>query len=87
MALSFPNSSRSYDATRQAVRFWGYDRAMETSFFVMADALRRLSPSTLVDDADLLRTFDLNRDLICTTAARVFARGKKGSYDLVAADF
>ena len=25
MALSFPNQSRSYDLTRRAVRFWGYD--------------------------------------------------------------
>src|SRR3954449_9098196 len=28
------------DSTRHAVRFWGYDSAMETSFFVLADALR-----------------------------------------------
>jgi hypothetical protein len=32
MALSFPNRSRYYDATRDAIRFWGYDNAMETSF-------------------------------------------------------
>jgi|GEM_PF-3111735 len=25
MAITFPNLSRSYDATRRAVRFWGYD--------------------------------------------------------------
>ena len=37
MAISFPNRSRSYDATRQAVHFWGYDRSMESSFFVTAD--------------------------------------------------
>jgi hypothetical protein len=29
MALDFPNPSRSYDATLQAVRFWGHDGAME----------------------------------------------------------
>ena len=34
MALNFPNASRSYDSTRHAVRFWGYDSTMETSFFV-----------------------------------------------------
>jgi hypothetical protein len=27
MAISFPNRSRSYDATRRAVRFWGHDRS------------------------------------------------------------
>ena len=41
MALSFPNQSRSFDATRCAVRFWGHDSAMEASFFVTDDALRR----------------------------------------------
>ena len=39
MALSFPNKSRAFDATRRAVRFWGYDSAMEVAFFVTEDAL------------------------------------------------
>jgi len=39
MAINFPNSSRSYDVTRHAVRFCGYDRSMESSFFIMVDAL------------------------------------------------
>ena len=43
MSLTFPNPSRSYDATRRAVRFWGYDSSMEASFFVSADALKTLS--------------------------------------------
>jgi hypothetical protein len=87
MTLSFPNHSRSYDSTRHAVRFWGYDSAMETSFFVTVEALRKLNPDTSFDEADLLNAFDSNRDLICATAARVYKRGNKGSYDLVAADF
>ena len=33
------------------------------------------------------RAFDSNRDLICRRAAKVYARGRKGSYDLVGADF
>ena len=40
--LSFPNQSRFYDATRRAVRFWGHDSAMEASFFVNEDALKRV---------------------------------------------
>jgi hypothetical protein len=44
MTLSFPNQSRFYDATRRAVRFWGHDSAMEASFFVNADALKRIKP-------------------------------------------
>ncbi len=87
MTVSFPNLSRSYDAPRHAVRFWGYDRTMETSFYVSADALRRLQPGVeSVADA-LLRAFDSNRDLICVAAAKAFARGGKGSYDLIASDF
>ena len=87
MALNFPNRSRSYDATRRAVRFWGYDRAMESSFFVTEEALKRIQPAMRIDEAGLLRVFDSNRELIYATAAKVYARGHKGSYDLVSADF
>ncbi len=86
MTISFPNSSRSYDATRQAVRFWGYDRSMESSFFVTVDALRRLQPNLSFDADDLLRAFDVNRERTHAIAARVYARGRRGSYDLLAAD-
>ena len=84
--ISFPNSSRSYDVTRQAVRFWGYDRSMESSFIVTVDALRRLQPNLSFDANDLLRAFDVNRERIHAIAARVYARGRRGSYDLLAAD-
>jgi len=87
MALSFPNKSRAFDATRRAVRFWGYDSAMEVAFFVTEDALKRVQPHMQSDEAGLLRAFDSNRDLICATAAKVYARGRKGSYDLVGSDF
>jgi hypothetical protein len=39
------------------------------------------------DEAGLLRAFDSNRDLICRRAAKIYARGRKGSYDLVGANF
>jgi hypothetical protein len=87
MALSFPNSSRSYDVTRQAVRFWGNDSAMETSFYITADALNRIQPGIAVDQPGTLQVFDNNRPLIYAAAARVYARGHRGSYDLVRADF
>lgn len=86
MAISFPNDSRSYDATRQAVRFWGYDRSMESSFFVTADALNRIQPNLRLDAVDLLRAFDINRERIYAIAAKVYARGRRGSYELCAAD-
>ena len=87
MGLSFPNQSRAYDATRRAVRFWGHDSAMEASFFVTEDALRHLQPGIRFEEAELLGAFDANRDLIYAVAAAVYARGRKGSYDLVGADF
>ena len=87
MALSFPNQSRSFDATRCAVRFWGHDSAMEASFFVTDDALQRITPSMRFDEDGLLGAFDQNRKLIYATAEKVYRRGRKGSYELVAADF
>jgi hypothetical protein len=87
MPLTFPNNSRSYDATRRAVRFWGYNSAMEWSFFVTEDALKRVQPGMRFDEAGLLGAFDANRDLIYAAAARVFARGPRGSYDLTPNDF
>ena len=82
MAIIFPNPSRSYDATRRAVPFWGYDRSMESSFFIMADALRQMQPSLRSDPVDILRAFDVNRERVYTIAAKVYARGRRGSYDL-----
>jgi uncharacterized protein DUF1488 len=87
MSLGFPNLSRFYDATRRAVRFWGHDSAMEASFFMTEDALRRVQPDMVYDEEGFLRAFDLNRTAIYAAAARVYARGRKGSYDLGTADF
>jgi Protein of unknown function (DUF1488) len=87
MTLSFPNQSRFYDATRRAVRFWGNDSAMEASFFVDADALKKIEPKLQLDEVGLLGVFDSNRKLIYATAAKVYDRRRKGSYDLTAADF
>lgn len=87
MPLSFPNYSRSYDPTRAAIRFWGHDSAMEASFFVTTEALQRLQPDLRIDEASLLNAFDANRELICATASKVYSRGRRGSYDLLASDF
>ncbi|MCW2225732.1 hypothetical protein M2232_009264 [Bradyrhizobium japonicum] len=85
--IEFPNYSRSYDRTRRAVRFWGYDSALEASFFIEEEALRRLQPGAQPNESGLLNAFDSNRDVICATAARMYVRGSRGSYDLVAANF
>ena len=85
--IDFPNHSRSYDATRHAVRFWGYDSAIEASFFVTEQALARIEPGVPLDERGCLGAFDAHRDEICAAAARVYVRGSRGSYDLDAANF
>jgi Protein of unknown function (DUF1488) len=85
--VAFPNGSRSYDATRLAVRFWGYDQSMEVSFFVAEDVLRRLRSPTAAKYNDILEVFDAHRYRIYEVAATVYARGARGSYDLQANDF
>jgi hypothetical protein len=87
MALDFPNPSRSYDATLQAVRFWGHDGAMEASFLVNGDALQRVQPGMRLDEEGLLCAFDRHRHLIHAAAAKVYRRGRKALYELVLDDF
>jgi hypothetical protein len=60
---------------------------MEASFFVNEDALKLIQPNMPLDEAGLLRAFDLNRDLIYVTAKKVYGRGHRGSYNLIPADF
>ena len=84
--IKFPNQSRSYNRTTRAVHFWGSDSAIEASFFIEEDALKRLQPGAC-DEADFLDAFDPNRDVICATAARVYVRDSRSSYDLVASQF
>jgi uncharacterized protein DUF1488 len=85
--INFPNQSRVFDPTRRAVRFWGHDSAMEWSFFVTEDALKRLQPDVPSDEAGLLLAFDANRDLIYAAAMKAYKRDRKGSYELAAKDF
>jgi Protein of unknown function (DUF1488) len=86
MTINFPNRSRSYDATRRVVRFWGHDRSMESAFFLTADALQKLQRDLQFEENDVLRAFDKNRDRIYATATKVYGRGRRGSYDISAAD-
>jgi hypothetical protein len=60
---------------------------MEASFFVTEDALKRIQPDTRLDQAGLLDAFDAHRQRIYAVAAKVYARGRKGTYDLVSSDF
>ena len=85
--LAFPNQSRVYDPTRRAIRFWGHDSAMEWSFFVTEEALKRLQPKVDGNEASLLLAFDAHRPAIYAAATRVHKREQKGSYELAAQDF
>jgi hypothetical protein len=78
---------RFYDTARCAVRFWGHDGAMESSFFVAVDSLKQLQPAMRFNENSILAAFDLNRALIESVATKAYARSRKSSYDLVAADF
>jgi hypothetical protein len=60
---------------------------MEWSFFVTEDALKRLQPNLERDEASLLLAFDANRAAILAAAMKAYKRGRKGSYELVGADF
>ncbi len=87
MALNFPNGCRSYDERRNLIRFWGYDRTLEISFFVEASALHKLCPQTGNVEAEYLEAFDASRDRIQETARKVYSRTRKDAYLLAAADF
>lgn len=87
MTLNFPNRSRSYDARRGLIRFWGYDSALEISFFVEVSALYKLNPQTKNLEAGYLETFDAARDQIHGTARKVYSPTRRGPYLLAATDF
>jgi len=89
MKLSYPNPCRSFDASSRRVCFWGYDSTIEISFFVEADALKRLCPEMSGAEAGFLKAFDAVRNRIQEVADKVYARGGKRSYaySLAAEDF
>lgn len=85
MNLDFPNPSRSFDESSNRVRFWGYDRAIEVSFFVEVEALRQLRPELDVAEKGFLKAFDEARDRIHEVADKLYVRGgqSKGGYAYV----
>src|SRR3954468_17505877 len=73
-SVAFPNDSWSYDATRLAVRFWGYDQSIEVPFFIGADVLGALQPTMAAAPDGCLSAFDANWARIRTVAAKVYGR-------------
>lgn len=86
MTLNFLNPSRSYDATRNVVCFWGHESQFEVAFQIDADALNRISSDVRKDEASLLRAFDGNRGQIEKIAGRAFSRKRQGFYRLSLSD-
>ena len=88
MSLSFPNPSRTYDAPRRRIRFWGYDRSMEVTFFVEEDVVLKLCPKALNAEAGLLAAFDTVRERIYSVAKRMYApNSRRAFYVLAVYDF
>jgi hypothetical protein len=91
MKLIFPNPSRSFDESGNRVRFWGYDRTIEVSFFVEVAALKRLCPGLGSPETGFREAFDKARNRIYEVANEVYQRGGKAkgayTYVLSVADF
>ncbi|MFC1685189.1 DUF1488 domain-containing protein [Pseudomonadota bacterium] len=91
MRLHFPNPSRSFDESSSRVLFWGYDQAIEVSFFLETSALKRLCPEMSNFEAEFLKAFDTVRERIYEVADKVYGRGGGGkgtyAYVLAAEDF
>lgn len=82
MSLNFPNSSRSYDASRRCVNFWGYDNTREIVFAVNTSVISHLSPSAGSDEPALLAAFDRHREQILTLARGLYAGGPQNRYTI-----
>ncbi|AVA20773.1 DUF1488 domain-containing protein [Rhizobium sp. LEGMi198b] len=82
MSLSFPNRSRSYDASARRIRFSGYDGMFEVPFLVEADVFPDANT-----EAGYLAAFDAERDAIQKVAKRAYGYGSRRLYILTANDF
>ncbi|RUU60201.1 DUF1488 domain-containing protein [Mesorhizobium sp. M2C.T.Ca.TU.002.02.1.1] len=90
MTLAFPNLSRSFDQERNGIYFVGHDGMFQIRFFIEAEALAKngivLGAKASVEMA-YLSAFDGLRTSIQDVASKVYARHRRDSYTLTAADF
>jgi hypothetical protein len=86
VTLHFPNRSRSFDETRNAVRFIGHDGMLEVPFFVEAAALARPG-GTGFSETDILQAFDAARSSIHDVAREAYSHRRQTYYTLTPADF
>ena len=76
MTLNFPNASRSFDASRNQICFWGYDKTIEISCYMGVDALQRIDKEVSLVETDLLRSFDAGLEQIHKVASKIYSSGK-----------
>jgi hypothetical protein len=82
VALQFPNPSRSYDASRHCVCFWGYDNSREITFLVDDAMLRNLHPGVGSDERSILGAFDQGREKILDIAKKLYVGGAQNRYSI-----
>lgn len=89
MPLEFPNQSRSFETPENRVRFWGYDSAIEITFFMEEAALMKISPEATSTESALLGAFDDNLERIRQIARKTYERSRDRAYAhvLAANDF
>jgi hypothetical protein len=80
MALVFPNRSRSFDETKNGVRFSGYDGMFEVKFLIEASALKQTT------EAQCLNAFDSARAAVQKAATKLYERRRNNSLTLSAKD-
>jgi len=80
--LQFPNPSRSYDASRHCVVFWGYDNSREITFMVDDAMLRNLRPDVGTDEVSVLGAFDELREKVLEIARTQYVGGSQNRYSI-----
>ena len=81
--LDFPNRSRGFDEVSGGIRFWAYYGAIEISFFVEGDAIRKLATKMPASADEALKVFGSAREDLYDVADRVYALVPQGSYSCV----
>jgi hypothetical protein len=82
VALQFPNPSRSYNAAKHCVSFWGYDNSREITFEVDCATLKGLQPALGSDEQSLLVAFDEFREELLDIAKKRYVRGPQNRYSI-----
>lgn len=90
MTLAFPNPSRSFDETRNAVCFIGHDGMFQVRFFVEVEALGTFEghgKGQETAEIAYLSAFDALRASIQNAARKAYIPGRRDAYTLTPANF